>query len=242
MENIRWILLLVGFVIVLGIYLYGRYQAGRDEAPDQAEQRPSMRSGMDIDPLFDQPDDNEAVEAELERLEQLISEDSAQPQEAVAEAGTGTAAKAPPPEPDKIVTLFVLAPKGVPFPGSFILEAMEAAGLQFGDMDIFHCPDERRNGDSLFSVASMVEPGTFDLSAMGSFTTSGLVLFLQLPGPTEPVQAFDRMVEAARSLADSLGGTVCDATRSMLTNQTVGHMREDVIDYQLRQRVAKTAS
>ena len=29
--------------------------------------------------------------------------------------------------------------------------------------------------------------------------------FLQLPGPTEPVQAFDRMVEAARSLADSLG-------------------------------------
>ena len=91
------------------------HQAGRDEAPDQAEQRPSTRPGMDIDPLFDQPDDNEAVEAELERLEQLISEDSAQPQEAVAEAGTGTAAKAPPPEPDKIVTLFVLAPKGVPF-------------------------------------------------------------------------------------------------------------------------------
>jgi cell division protein ZipA len=239
MENIRWILLLAGFVIVLGIYLYGRYQSGRDDAPDQAEQRPSMRPGMDIDPLFDQPDDNEAVEAELERLEQLISEDSAGPHEMAA---AGTAAKAPPPEPDKIVTLFVLAPKGVPFPGSFILEAMETAGLQFGDMDIFHCFDDRRSGESLFSVASMVEPGTFDLSAMGSFTTSGLVLFLQLPGPTEPVQAFDRMVEAARSLADSLGGTVCDATRSMLTNQTVGHMREDVIDYQLRQRVAKTAS
>jgi len=50
------------------------------------------------------------------------------------------------------------------------------------------------------------------------------------------------MVEAARSLADSLGVTVCDATRSVLTNQTIGHMREDVIDYQLRQRVAKTAS
>ena len=240
MENIRWILLLVGFLIVLGIYVYGRYQAGRDEGRDHAEQRPSLRPGADIDPLFDQPDDNEAVEAELERLEQLISEDSAQPQEPVADAGT--AAKAPPPEPDKIVTLFVLAPKGVPFPGSFILEAMETAGLQFGDMDIFHCPDARRGGESLFSVASMVEPGTFDLSAMGSFTTSGLVLFLQLPGPAEPVQAFDRMVEAARSLAESLGGTVCDATRSMLTNQTIGHMREDVIDYQLRQRVAKTAS
>jgi cell division protein ZipA len=136
-----------------------------------------------------------------------------------------------------------MAPSGVPFPGSFIVEAMQNAGLEYGDMQIFHCLDRQRGGDlPLFSVANMLEPGTFDLSAMSTFTTSGMVLFLQLPGPADPVQAFDRMVEAARSLADSLGGTVCDATRSALTNQTIGHMREDVIDYQLRQRVAKTAS
>lgn len=39
MENIRWILLLAGFVIVLGIYLYGRYHAEREEAQDQAERK-----------------------------------------------------------------------------------------------------------------------------------------------------------------------------------------------------------
>jgi cell division protein ZipA len=240
MENIRWILLLAGFVIVLGIYLFGRYQTGRDELHDQTE-RPPIRPGSNIDPLFDQPGDNEAVEAELERLERLISEDSG-PQPDVA-AGGSTAPKTPPPEPDKVVTLFVLAPTGVPFPGSFIFEAMQTAGLQYGDMEIFHCIDRQQGREEpLFSVANMIEPGTFDLSAMAGFTTSGLVLFLQLPGPVDPVQAFDRMVEAARSLADSLGGTVCDATRSALTNQTIGHMREDVIDYQLRQRVAKTAS
>ena len=240
MENIRWILLLAGFVIVLGIYLFGRYHSAEDEEREQAE-RPSTRPGRDIDPLFDQPDDNEAVEAELERLEQLISEDSGiQPAAAADEPETS---KTPLPEPDKVVTLFVLAPTGVPFPGSFIFEAMETAGLQFGDMEIFHCIDRQRGSEQpLFSVANMVEPGTFDLSAMATFTTSGLVLFLQLPGPTDPVKAFDRMVDAARSLADGLGGTVCDATRSALTNQTIGHMREDVIDYQLRQRVAKTAS
>lgn len=240
MENIRWILLLAGFVIVLGIYLFGRLSAGRDEARDQAGPPPT-RPDTDIDPLFDQPDDHGAVEAELERLEQLISEDSGLRQD-VAASDT-MAPKAPPPEPDKVVTLFVLAPTGVPFPGSFIFEAMETAGLQYGDMSIFHCTDRQRGSEEpLFSVANMVEPGTFDLSAMATFTTSGLVLFLQLPGPVDPVQAFDRMVDAARSLADSLGGTVCDATRSALTNQTIGHMREDVIDYQLRQRVAKTAS
>jgi cell division protein ZipA len=241
MENIRWILLLAGFVIVLGIYLYGRYHAEREEAQDQAE-RKSTRPGRDIDPLFDQPGDSEAVEAELERLEQLISEDKPQSGD-VTDDAPATAPKAPPAEPDKVVTLFVMAPTGVPFPGSFVFEAMETAGLQYGDMEIFHCPDSRTGGSvPLFSVANMVEPGTFDLSAIATFTTSGLVLFLQLPGPADPVQAFDKMVEAARSLADSLGGTVCDATRSVLTNQTIGHMREDVIDYQLRQRVAKTAS
>jgi hypothetical protein len=28
----------------------------------------------------------------------------------------------------------------------------------------------------------------------------------------------------------------------VLTNQTIGHMREDIIDFQLRQRLARTAS
>jgi hypothetical protein len=28
----------------------------------------------------------------------------------------------------------------------------------------------------------------------------------------------------------------------VLTNQTVGHMREDIIDFQLRRRVARTGS
>jgi hypothetical protein len=35
---------------------------------------------------------------------------------------------------------------------------------------------------------------------------------------------------------------VCDATRSVLTRQTISHMREEVIGCQLQQRVIKTAS
>ena len=187
MENIRWILLLAGFVIVLGIYLYGRYHAGREESQDQAE-RKSTGTGRDIDPLFDQPGDSEAVEAELERLEQLISEDTSQQSRDVTADAPAMAPKAPPAEPDKVVTLFVLAPTGVPFPGSFVFEAMETAGLQYGDMEIFHCNDSRTGGGvPLFSVANMVEPGTFDLSAIATFTTRGLVLFLQLPGPAATV-------------------------------------------------------
>jgi cell division protein ZipA len=88
----------------------------------------------------------------------------------------------------------------------------------------------------------MLEPGTFDLQAMEAFSTRGLVLFLQLPAAIDAVKAFDAMVAAARSLAGSLQGSVYDATHSVLTRQTISHLREDIIDYQLRQRVALTAS
>jgi FtsZ-interacting cell division protein ZipA len=55
-------------------------------------------------------------------------------------------------------------------------------------------------------------------------------------------RAFDAMIESARSLADSLDGHICDARRSALTQQTIRHMREEIINYQLQQRVAQTAS
>jgi FtsZ-interacting cell division protein ZipA len=56
------------------------------------------------------------------------------------------------------------------------------------------------------------------------------------------VHAFDAMVESARILADNLDSAVCDASRSALTNQTISHMREEVISCQLQQRVANAAS
>jgi cell division protein ZipA len=237
MNTMRWVILLIGLVVLAGIYVYSIWQARRRSQPEASQSR-RRSERVPVDVLFDDVPGTDAVDAELESLGKLIAED----------AGAGVQAEAPPPppvyiQPDKVVTLFVLAPGGVPFPGAFIMDAMSDARLQYGDMQIFHREevdkDDRR---TLFSVANIVEPGTFNPDAMESFSTPGLVLFLTLPGPFDAVRAFDAMVEAARSLANSLKGTVCDATRSVLTNQTVGHMREDIIDFQLRQRVARTAS
>ena len=68
------------------------------------------------------------------------------------------------------------------------------------------------------------------------------MLFLQVAPGTDAVRAFDAMVESAMIMADELSATVCDATRSVLTKQTISHMREEVIGCQLQQRVIKTAS
>jgi cell division protein ZipA len=236
MDTLRWVILLIGIVIVLGIYIFSTWQSRKRSEPDASQSR-RRSERVPVDVLFDDYPGNAVVDAELESLGKLIAED----------AGPLGHAETPAPpvyiQPDKVVTLFVLAPSGVPFPGSFIMDAMNDARLQYGEMQIFHRQEEDRDGRrTLFSVANIVEPGTFDPDAMESFSTPGLVLFLTLPGPFDAVRAFDAMVEAARSLAKSLKGTVCDATRSVLTNQTIGHMREDIIDFQLRQRVARTAS
>jgi FtsZ-interacting cell division protein ZipA len=242
MNNIRWILLLAGAVILLGIYVFTRWQ-GRRNASDTMEHFDEHgRAGeREIDPLFDAIGDDGYIDEELHRLDRLITDDASPVEDSNVTSLSGTPAEVHAPE--KIITLFVLAPTGVPFRGSFLMEAITEAGLQYGDMQIFHRFEKQAGrDDTLFSVANIVEPGTFEPNRMDSFTTPGVVLILQMPGPVDAIKAFDAMVTAARSLATNLGGSLCDATRSVLTNQTISHMREEVVDYQLRQRVAKTAS
>jgi cell division protein ZipA len=236
MNTMRWVILLIGLVVLAGIYVFSTWQARRRSKPEASQSR-RRSERIPVDVLFEDYPGNAAVDAELESLGKMIAED--------VDASVHVEPPTTPAyvRPDKVVTLFVLAPGGVPFPGSFIMDAMSDAKLEYGDMQIFHYQDAASDGRrTLFSVANIVEPGTFDPDAMESFSTPGLVLFLTLPGPFDAVRAFDAMVEAARSLANSLKGTVCDATRSVLTNQTIGHMREDIIDFQLRQRLARTAS
>lgn len=242
MNDIRWLLLIAGVIIVLAVYVFTRLQARHR---DSAGSRHEGADGDGYDPLFDAPGQDKIVEQELERLGQLITGD--QPAKATrirvprrqkqSEPGEDVAEPA-----GKVVTLFVLAPEGEPFGGNLIKNAMNKTDLQPGDMDIYH-HYENVNGvdEPIFSVANMVEPGTFSLDAMESFSTPGLVLFLQLPTAVDAVSAFDEMVRTARNLSVHLQGSVRDATHSALTNQTVAHLREDVIDYQLRQRVAQSA-
>lgn len=243
MDDIRWLLLIAGVIIILAVYVFTRLQGRHRDQAGSIEHEGSDDDGYD--PLFDAPGQDRIVEQELERLEQLISED--QPERKTSLRATQRQ-KQPEPKVDvaeqagKVVTLFVLAPEGVPFGGNLIKNAMDKTGLQPGDMDIYHHYENVDGVDeSVFSVANMVEPGTFDFDAMETFSTPGLVLFLQLPTVVDAVSAFDEMVKAARNLSVHLQGSVRDATHSVLSNQTVAHLREDVIDYQLRQRVAQSA-
>ncbi len=241
MENLRWILLLAGVAVILAVYLVSYYQGRRKQ--------PVPRGDSRTQPLMGEPgkDAGEAgfssdIDEELEQLGQLITGD--QPAiEDISVIGIPAEKHEPVRAAGRVFTLFVEAPGGVPFRGPILLGAMAAAGLEFGDMDIFHRLEQVGGQEQiLFSVANLREPGIFDMSAMESFTSEGVVLFMQVPGAVDAVRAFDTMVEAARSLAENLDSRVCDATHSPLTKQAIGHMREEVISCQLQQRVANAVS
>ncbi|MDH5369661.1 MAG: cell division protein ZipA, partial [Gammaproteobacteria bacterium] len=92
---------------------------------------------------------------------------------------------------------------------------------------------------AVFSIANAVEPGFFDLSRLQSISTPGLAVFLQLPGPIECRKAFDNLLEISKRLSDALTGELCDENRSVLTQQTISHLKDKVENYRLKQQTAK---
>lgn len=242
MENLRWILLLAGIAVVLVVYLVSYYQGRRKQPPAPRNKLRSQPLLSETDAVTADVDLTDAFDDELEQLGQIISSDTPAV-ETISIVDMPAEKREPAAAADQVFMLFVEAPKGVPFRGPILLGALAAAQLEFGDMDIFHRV-ELDNGQEkiLFSVANIREPGTFDLSAMESFTSEGVVLFMQVPGAVDGVRAFDVMVESSRVLADNLDSRVCDASHSQLTKQAISHMREEVISCQLQQRVANAAS
>lgn len=133
----------------------------------------------------------------------------------------------------KIVTLHVVAPEGQLMNGAHLLEQFEQRGYHFGDMNIFHSMHE---GQTVFSIAKLVMPGSFDIRDVDSFQTPGISLILQLPGPVAADVAFEVLLSEAHEIANAMGATVLDADRSTLSKQTVQHMREGINEYLYREK------
>lgn len=130
---------------------------------------------------------------------------------------------------DRIVTLYVVARDGERFRGSDLVVAAEKAGLDYGDMGIFHrLQDSKPEAGPVFSVANMVKPGNFDMQAIHSVDTPGLTFFMTLPGPMSALDAWDAMLPTAQRMAELLDGQVLDDGRNALGRQRVAYIRDDL--------------
>ncbi|MBA2078356.1 cell division protein ZipA [Rhodanobacter sp. PCA2] len=130
---------------------------------------------------------------------------------------------------ERIVTLFVMAREGSHFNGSDLIVAAEKAGLEFGDMGIFHrLVDGKRELGPIFSVANMLKPGSFDLGRLDTMRTPGLSFFMTLPAPLPALDAWDTMLPTAQRMAELLDGQVLDEERNALGRQRVAHIRDEL--------------
>ena len=133
-------------------------------------------------------------------------------------------------ELQRIVTIRVSALGETHWSGPQLMAAFELHGLAFGRYQVFH--RKHVDGRSLFCVASLIEPGTFDVAAMAGQEFRGVTLFAVLPGPISPLETVDELLRTARGLAEELSGMIQDAKGMPLSPQRAAALREDVARFQ----------
>lgn len=284
-DLVRLILVVLGIVLVAGIYLWDRYK----RRPPKFPVAKRVPAGLSIDPSV--------VEEEPERAEPTM-EDAVEsiPEMRVEEArDTGDLAAREPeaprsdpdpdPDPDPepaeigdwsdtasdqdpqfsmdlnfdahqdgdylstdpalydevermLIVVNLVRREGV-FAGQMIAKACDAAGLVLGDMSIYHRHEEG-SGRVLFSMASMVEPGSFPAGGMAGFSTPGLSLFTQLPGVRDGVEIYEEMLSVAERLAQLLRAELQDEQHNKLTRQMQAHTRELIIEHRRKIKLARS--
>jgi cell division protein ZipA len=263
MNELRWILIGFGIVLLAAIYLWGR-RGNRTVASEDSQLRtrpePTMhtaeatllRAAQESSPEPDASDVTPPIEAHSTpaahetwhgRVEPTFAD---APTEEMAvrppqtSASTAAAAAAPTlsssespqarrVERRKILSLRIaMAPQRVE--GAKLLESLLAESLQHGKYSIFH--RLHTDGGIVFSVASMVEPGTFDLEKMGETLFPGITMFTQLPAPVPGMHALNEMIACARRLQANVGGTLQDERGVPLTVHRIERMRQEVREFE----------
>lgn len=221
-STFRWILIVLGAVVLGAILLFGSPEKRRQK---RASRKPNRRTRQRtrVEPTLQEGDDEGATAFDAG------SEPSGQPELDIAPPEP----KRPPPgpPPDKIITLFLQARDNHRISGVDLLDAALKAGLVFGDRDIFHRVMEDTD-EIVFSMANLTKPGYFDKTAWNTFETIGVTLFMTLPGPMPPLDAWDALLATARRISELMHTDLLDESHSTFTRQREGQIREELRVYQ----------
>jgi len=215
---LQWALLLLGGAVAVVLVLTSR----RDKREPEAPRAPTSR--RDWAPPAESDGGAGGIDEYGVGKARKRGTPAAAPERKAPSVGAAPAAK-----PDKFVGLYIAEHEGTSILGTKLHAALQDQGLSFGDKKIYHRMDGERK---VFSVASLTKPGTLDPADAASFTTPGLSVFLALPGPSEPVAAFQDMLRTARELARRLNAELYDSEqRQPLTAQRERELHSQVEDW-----------
>ncbi|MEI7868193.1 MAG: cell division protein ZipA C-terminal FtsZ-binding domain-containing protein [Candidatus Methylumidiphilus sp.] len=241
-QTLRLVLAVIGVFIIAAIFIWGQYKKklldfinqrgeydeleAEEELPCEDEVSMPAKAGhygghstaKDIDPpiTFNDLDAGE---------KNVVME---KPKPSTPKPALPENARREPPRTDPLGAPFLIqisvVSRGGFFNGLQLRDALDDLRLIYGDMGIYHRYD-REYRVPLFSVASLVEPGTFPIKDMDNFECPGIVLFFQPPQVDDPLEVFDDLVATCRELAMRLGGTEWDEKRQPLTIEKITQMR-----------------
>ncbi|CAD1790529.1 cell division protein ZipA [Xanthomonas arboricola pv. juglandis] len=225
MAMIRIGILIAGLLLVAAIFLFGRpkkspqgRRVDKDDGQPRERREPviSGEPGVEGDP-FARSEGAEQSELNLDDADA---------------AGGNDVGKRPNQDFDKIVSLFVAAKAGQVLRGEDIVVAAEKTGLVFGHMNVFHrLVEGHPERGPIFSMASILKPGSFDMANIREMQTPAIAFFLTLPAPMTALDAWEKMLPTVQRMAELLDGVVLDDSRNALGRQRVAHIRDELRAY-----------
>jgi len=140
---------------------------------------------------------------------------------------------------EQVIILSVVMPENHQMSGAALLPSLLTLGMKYGEMNIFHRhQDNAGNGEVTFSLANMLNPGSFELDTMETFVTQGVSLFMMLPNAGDPFFAFEQMLLAAKQLATEFNAQLLDDKRNVMTKQTEQHYVSKIREFDRQQRLS----
>ncbi len=253
MESLRWILIAAGIVFIVAIYMLGKNRRQRDLfSSDEFVSEMDKDTGEDLDmglPEFSArnlDDVDEGVGAvrvisgdpydETEETPSLNASDDSfndahNNEEGLAETNKASTGQKTNNQPNDIIVIYILPKGDALLEGSQINSTAQALGLNFGEMNIFHYSSDGRN---IFSLANMLEPGSFDSETIHVLKTTGLTLFMQIKrdgAMDDSMNDLSEMLQRGYQIAGLLEARLCNHKREPLTEQDAENYRTQVREF-----------
>ncbi|WP_066095875.1 cell division protein ZipA [Xanthomonas massiliensis] len=227
MALLRIGILAAGLLLIVAIFLFSRpkkpAQGRRIETPEPAaRERREPVLGEDGGSV----DEAGAGEGD-DAVQQELGLDEASGPVSSSEVG-----KRPNQDFDRIVSLFVAAKADQVLRGEDIVVAAEKTGMVFGHMNVFHrLVEGHPERGPIFSMASILKPGSFDMANIRDMETPAIAFFLTLPAPMTALDAWETMLPTVQRMGELLDGVVLDDGRNALGRQRIAHIRDELRAY-----------
>ncbi|MDH5392096.1 MAG: hypothetical protein OEY11_02795 [Gammaproteobacteria bacterium] len=265
MENLRWIILAVGLVVVFVIYLIGRRNDKSRQLdlpePLSAEEMPGINTADDGPYAEKVKYDDKFIASEINHFEmhdELIDTvtlmvDDIMPDIMAFGAEdilpyseqTGHTEAATPEmragedktsnEPEDDLIVIHVEAKSAYFSGTDLLRVINYQQLKFGDMNIYHAYDD---DGVVFSMSNMIQPGHFEPEHISDMRTPGVILFTQLSLLEDPQAGFERILNCAKTFARELDGKLTSSDQQLLTEQDIQALKDKAAYFSLSSRSA----